>query len=203
MSTPTFEHTSQPHARQTAPDGRMGRTSRRDDWPPIDTAVLQDRMEPAAPFPLDVLAPAWSAWVGDTARAVGAPADYVALALLATAAGMSAPRTRVRVSDVWEEPLALWLALVGPPSSGKTPALGYWRESRERMKLPRRASSGVSPRPATGKASFSGTTIRRRPSPSWRPVAPAARNSRAGHRISCARSSPIACCRCSEGAATG
>ncbi len=97
------------------------------DWPPIDTVVLDDRADPVPPFPLVLLPQPWSDWVGDTARAVGAPADYVAQAVLGAAAGLAGTRARIRVSPVWEEPLALWLALVGPPSSGKTPALAAVR----------------------------------------------------------------------------
>jgi hypothetical protein len=54
---------------------------------------------------------------------VGAPVDYGAQAVLAAVAGLCGAGARVRITDAWSEPLVLWQALVGGPSSGKTPAL--------------------------------------------------------------------------------
>ena len=51
------------------------------------------------------------------------PADYVAQAVLAAVAGVCGAGVWVRVSAVWSDPLWLWLAVVGAPSSGKSPAL--------------------------------------------------------------------------------
>ena len=97
------------------------------EWPEIDGGLLQERVSEVPPFPLDLLAQPWRDWVGDTARAVGAPADYVAQAVLAAAAGIRGGTLRIRISSAWEEPLLLWLALVGPSSSGKSPALASIR----------------------------------------------------------------------------
>lgn len=123
----TSHHLGQDRWSVTAQHTSNDRSGPEDDWPPIDTAVLQARMDAVHAFPLDLLAPEWSDWIADSARSVGAPIDYVAQAVLGAAAGLCGTRVRVRVSSVWEEPVALWLALVGSPSSGKTPALASVR----------------------------------------------------------------------------
>ena len=48
---------------------------------------------------------------------------YVAHALLAAVAGLCGAGAVVRLAPAWTEPLVLWQALVGRPSSGKSPAL--------------------------------------------------------------------------------
>jgi hypothetical protein len=49
-------------------------------------------------------------------ESVGATVDHLVQALLALVAGVFA-----RVTELWGEPMILWLALVGEPSSGKPP----------------------------------------------------------------------------------
>src|SRR5262249_11194818 len=52
-----------------------------------------------------------------------APLDYVVQSLLAAVAALWGAGVLVRVTPAWSEPLVLWQALVGPSSSGKSPAL--------------------------------------------------------------------------------
>lgn len=92
-------------------------------WPDIDGALLDDNALAVPAFPLDTLPVAWRTWIDDTARSVNVPADYVAQAVLAAVAGVCGAGLWVRVSSVWSDPLWLWLAVVGAPSSGKSPAL--------------------------------------------------------------------------------
>ena len=49
--------------------------------------------------------------------------DYVAAGLLASAASLIGNARWVAPWDGWREPANLWIALVGNPSSGKSPAL--------------------------------------------------------------------------------
>ena len=48
--------------------------------------------------------------------------------LLAAVAGLSGSGAVVRIGPRWSEPLVLWQALVGPPSSGKSPAMAPVRD---------------------------------------------------------------------------
>lgn len=99
-----------------------------DEWGEIDAAFLEGTRLSVPAFPLDLLSPFWRDWVRDSARAAGAPVDYVALSLLAAVAGLGGAGAVVRMAPRWAEPLVLWQALVGPPSSGKSPAMASVRE---------------------------------------------------------------------------
>jgi len=92
-------------------------------WGEIDAALFDDGRGAAPAFPLELLPQPWRSWVADTAAGAGAPSAYVAQALLAAVAGLSGAGAVVRIAPAWVEPLVLWQALVGRPSSGKSPAL--------------------------------------------------------------------------------
>ncbi|MBI2740893.1 MAG: DUF3987 domain-containing protein [Rhodospirillales bacterium] len=96
-------------------------------WGEIDPAFLDEARPPVPAFPLDVLPPFWRDWVGDTAGALGAPVDYVAQSVLAAVSGLCGAGASVRIGPRWAEPLVLWQALVGAPSSGKSPAMASVR----------------------------------------------------------------------------
>jgi hypothetical protein len=97
-------------------------------WPDIERTLIDERSVGVPGFPFDTLPGRWQAWIKDTARSVNVPADYVAQAVLAAVAGVCGAGVWVRVSDVWTDPLWLWLAVVGAPSSGKSPAIAPVRK---------------------------------------------------------------------------
>jgi hypothetical protein len=97
------------------------------DWPEMDVSILEEKRGIVPPFPLDLLAQPWRDWVSDTASSAGAPTDYVAQAVLAALAGLCGAGVAVRITPVWSEPLVLWQAVVGEPSSGKSSALASTR----------------------------------------------------------------------------
>ncbi len=96
-------------------------------WSDIDPTLMEDGRGVVPSFPLDVLPPEWQRWVNDTAEAGGTPIDYVAQALFAAVSALCGAGVMARVSAAWAEPLVLWQALVGWPSSGKSPALSATR----------------------------------------------------------------------------
>ncbi len=104
------------HARPLSPPSSGG-------WGEIDTAFLDEVRPPVPAFPLDLLPPFWRDWILDTAGALGAPVDYVAQSVLAAVSGLCGAGASVRIGPRWVEPLVLWQALVGAPSSGKSPAM--------------------------------------------------------------------------------
>jgi Protein of unknown function (DUF3987) len=109
------------HAEPIRSGGPMG------GWGEFDAAFL-DETRPSVPaFPLGVLPSFWWDWVRDTARAAAAPADYVALSLLAAVGGLCGAGVAVRVAPGWSEPLVLWQLVVGASSSGKSPAIAPLR----------------------------------------------------------------------------
>ena len=95
-------------------------------WPEIDRSLLEETRPPPVPFPLDLLPDRWRAWVEHSAQ-VFTPVDYYAQGLFAAVAAACGGGIVVRVTPQWAEPLLLWQALVGPSSSGKSPALSATR----------------------------------------------------------------------------
>ena len=88
---------------------------------PDMSIIRQGRSEPPS-FPLEVFGEFWQAWILSKAKSSGAPVDYVAGALLASTSALIGNARKVSPWDGWEEPAALWIANVGNPSSGKSPA---------------------------------------------------------------------------------
>ncbi len=119
------------------------------EWSKIEPFVLEDVRSPVPSFPLDLLPPFWREWTGGTARAVGAPADYVALSVLAAAAGLAGVGAQVRVTSRWVEPLVLWQAMVGAPSSGKSSAMAPVRDML----------SALEPKPGAGGSNKPGRIV--------------------------------------------
>ena len=95
--------------------------------PAIDPGLLEEGRPKLPAFPLRVLPPRWREWVSDAAHWAGSSEDYVAQALLASVAGLCGQGVSARITEAWSEPVILWQALVGGPSSGKTPALDWLR----------------------------------------------------------------------------
>ncbi len=98
-------------------------------WGEIDAGSAGRSACRRSGLPLDLLPTFWRDWVADTAnatrrarrlcRAVAARGGERALAARAPSCGWGAR---------WTEPLVLWQALVGLPSSGKSPAMAPMRE---------------------------------------------------------------------------
>ena len=87
-------------------------------WPELDPRLLQRDRRAALPlFPLDVIPGAWRPWIDGHAQA-STCTDYIAQALLAVVAAVCGSRMVVDVTPHWREPLVLWQALVGAPSTG-------------------------------------------------------------------------------------
>ncbi|MEL7392864.1 MAG: DUF3987 domain-containing protein [Pseudomonadota bacterium] len=95
-------------------------------WENPDWDIIQPTRTPAPTLPLDCFG-AWQSTIVKLALSASAPPDYVAFGFLTHAAGLIGNLIKVRPSAKrspnWVSPTALWTALVGPPSSGKTPAL--------------------------------------------------------------------------------
>jgi Protein of unknown function (DUF3987) len=96
-------------------------------WPAVDPGLLEEGRPKLPAFPLTVFPGQWREWVKDATQWAGSSEDYVAQALLAAVAGLCGQGVSARITEAWSEPLILWQALVGGPSSGKTPALEWLR----------------------------------------------------------------------------
>ena len=112
------------------------------NWRDPDLSVLDDRRGPVPAVPLALLPQPWRDWIADTERATGAPADYVLQSVLAGVAAVCGAGVRVRVTPAWDEPLVLWQAVVGEPSTGKSAALAPMRRLLEVIEQERRLGDG-------------------------------------------------------------
>lgn len=93
-------------------------------WGQPDRSVIDAGRRPPPPMPSEPFGSLWPV-VTDLAEAAGAPADYVAIGVLVSAASLIGGKRRVRPwsNSDWDEPAILWAALVGDPSANKSPAL--------------------------------------------------------------------------------
>ncbi|GEP53957.1 DUF3987 domain-containing protein [Reyranella soli] len=109
------------------------------DWRDPDLSVLDSRRSPVPSAPLALLPQPWRDWIAETEKATGAPADYVVQSVLAGVAAVCGAGVRVRVTPAWDEPLILWQAVVGEPSTGKSAALAPMRRLLDLVEQERRA----------------------------------------------------------------
>jgi hypothetical protein len=94
-----------------------------DRWLSPDMSLLGDGRRRPPEFPLSDFGPFWSEWIAGAAKAASAPFDYVAVSLLTSCSAVIANARWPQAGAGWKEPPILWAALVGSPSSGKSPAL--------------------------------------------------------------------------------
>lgn len=92
------------------------------EGPEPDMSLLQTTRNPCPAFPVEIFGP-WQEWVEQTAKDASAPVDYAAAGLLCAASSLIGNSRSAHAWGTWSEATALWIALVGAPSSNKSPAL--------------------------------------------------------------------------------
>ena len=126
-------------------------------------------------FPIDALPPVLRAFAEDRARIIGADPCAVAWAAIsaASAALDGSIRLKMKRHDTWSVPPAIWVALVGRPSTKKTPVikaaweplqhaqnidLDHWRQQLADWKaLPKNERDTEEPKPRRRLVSHDGT----------------------------------------------
>ena len=94
-------------------------------WPPLRR---RERVE-APPFPANVFPAPLEHYCLEAAASLQAPADFVGSAMLAVAGAAIGQSVNVAPKRDWREIPALYVVLVGPPGSAKTPVI-------QRVRLP-------------------------------------------------------------------
>ena len=94
-----------------------------DQWPTPDLCIVEDGRAAAPRLEDDALPAGWEEWTATEAAARGCPRDYLAAGLIAATSAWIGNSRHVAVNEAWDEPPHLWFALIGAPSTGKTPAL--------------------------------------------------------------------------------
>lgn len=94
-------------------------------WSVPDMSVLSGGRTAPPVMPTEMFGSLWPL-VRDLAAGAGAPAEYVAVSIIAVAASLIGAKRSVQpfaTSPQWREPCVLWIAPVGDPSSNKSPAI--------------------------------------------------------------------------------
>lgn len=91
------------------------------EWPP--PIPLDDPSGTPPPFPLDTLPPGVVDLCQSSAEAVGCPVDYPASHALAVAAGATGAAYDLQIKRGFYAPSSLWVCVVAPPGSGKSPSV--------------------------------------------------------------------------------
>lgn len=105
------------------PMGRASDAAATDaEWPAPDMSVLRSNLAPAAALPIEVFGDLGSL-ISDLANGAGSPVDYVAASVLAISASLVGGKRWVQAWEGFEQPCILWTAIVGDPSSNKSPAI--------------------------------------------------------------------------------
>jgi hypothetical protein len=86
-----------------------------------------EQSESLPEFPVDVFPAAIRRYIEDGAEALNVPVDMIAVPLLGFAAAAIGNSRAVVVKPGWIERVNLWLAVIGDPGSGKSPANEYAR----------------------------------------------------------------------------
>jgi hypothetical protein len=95
----------------------------RDTWPEPDMRLVDEDRAPAPSLGDDAMPAGWEPWITAEAEARACPRDYVAAGLIGAASAWIGNARRIAATADWTEPPHVWMALVGAPSVGKTPAL--------------------------------------------------------------------------------
>ena len=111
--------TAMSNVKPTDPAPPAGPSDPADGWEPIRLGELP----PAEPFPLDVLPLPALHLAEAAAESIGCPVDYPAVAILAAASGIIGRSACLLIKPGYFVSASLYAALVGSPSSGKSPAL--------------------------------------------------------------------------------
>jgi Protein of unknown function (DUF3987) len=124
MSTPAADTTAADDAALEAKIKNLLTRAHQQQTPPAEPSFVDPYAEFAGPgFPLDILPPTLAKFVEAEHRAMGADPSAIAMAVLTTVAGAMHAETRVRAGEGWWERPILWTALVGQPSTMKSPII--------------------------------------------------------------------------------
>jgi hypothetical protein len=95
----------------------------------IDLSLLRGAEIPPPELDHDMLPDGWVDLVWVSAFAAAAPPDCVNAAMTTAGAGAVGNARVVVIGSGWEEAAVLWMALVGPPSAHKSPAMSDARKA--------------------------------------------------------------------------
>jgi hypothetical protein len=102
------------------------------DWGEADFSLLSDAPPQVPDFPVECFGAA-APYLVELSAATNVRPDYPAAMLLGAVGALVGKIIVVQVNDEWKELLVCWLAMVGPPSSGKTPSTQRIRQELQQL----------------------------------------------------------------------
>jgi len=105
------------------PHGDKRKPGAASEWPALDMRLLDDDCALPPKLEDDALPAGWESWITTEAAARDCPRDYVAAGLIGAASAWIGNARRIIATSDWSEPVNVWIAIIGVPSAGKTPAL--------------------------------------------------------------------------------
>jgi hypothetical protein len=105
----------------------------REVWPEPDMSLVSRSRLPAPELDDDALPAGLGEYITAEATARACPRDYIAAGLISAASAWIGNARRAAATADWNEPAHLWFALVGSPSTGKTPALRPMIEASRKL----------------------------------------------------------------------
>ena len=99
------------------------------EWEPLRTRELI----PVPPFPIEVYPQPIADFLVEAARAMQLPVDYLAVFAFALLAGTIGLSTKLEIARGWEIIPNVYVALVAPPGSKKSPALNLLSKALRRI----------------------------------------------------------------------
>lgn len=91
-------------------------------WTSPDMSLLSPPQTTPPSFPIEAFGE-WADWIREAAEGKGAPPDYIAATLMTVVSSFIGNTRVISPWDDWTEPPMLWVAIVGSPSAGKSPAM--------------------------------------------------------------------------------
>jgi hypothetical protein len=98
---------------------------------------VQAELRPVDPFDLDLIPEPFRDWVSDIAHRMGCPVDFVAIGAIVVASSVISAGAGIhpKRKDDWLCVPNLWAAVIGPPSTLKSPALSEVMKPLVRLEM--------------------------------------------------------------------
>lgn len=132
------------------------------DYPPASPPCPggRSRAGDPGPFPVDVLPPSIARMVYEGARSQGVDVTLWAVPALGAIAGAIGAARSLRMKRIWFVPATLWIVIVAPSGSGKSPPLNvltrpHWERDKVLVEITKQSMEEYERRAAAAKKSTS------------------------------------------------
>jgi len=98
------------------------------DFRPLElNGKFAEKLPSVPKFPIEIIPEPFKSYIQDVANSVDCMIEYVAMAMLVYWSAVVGLKQEIVIKDDWIEPCMIWGAIIGLPSSGKTPGIDKCR----------------------------------------------------------------------------